>query len=269
MDNWQEKLSELVVVNGPKIIFALIFLVIGFWLAGKLANMAANLMRKRNVEESIIPFLTSLISVGLKVLVLLAVAGKLGFETTGFAAVIGAATLAIGMALQGSLGHFASGVLIMTFRPYKVGDLIKVKGETGSVEEIQIFNTVLKTLDNKRIIIPNGVITSDVITNISGQGTIRVDMDYTIAYEEDIDQARTIINQVIASCPHVLQEEDNPVVIKEWGDSSVVFAVCPWAKSEHYWDVFFFMREQLKKAFDKANIEIPYNKMDVNIKKEA
>lgn len=269
MDNWQEKLYNLIIEHAPNVVMALIFLIVGFWLAGKLSRMVSHLMKKRGMDESVIPFITSLVAVGLKVLVLLAVAGKLGFQTTGFAAVIGAATLAIGMALQGSLGHFASGVLIMTFKPYKVGDLIKVKGETGSVEEIQIFNTILKTLDNKKIIIPNGVITSDVITNISGQGTIRVDMDYTIAYEEDIDQARATINQVIASCPHVLQNEDNPVVIKEWGDSSIVFAVCPWAKSEHYWDVYFYMRENLKKAFDKANIEIPYNKMDVNIKREA
>jgi small conductance mechanosensitive channel len=249
----------------PKIAMALLFLIIGFWVAGLLTRWAKRRMEKRAVEVSIRPFFASIINVGLKILVLISVAGIFGVPTTSFAAVIGAATLAIGLALQGSLGHFASGVLLLTFKPYSVGEIVEIKGCTGKVEEIQLFNTVLRTPDNKKIIIPNGVVTSDVIKNISGQGTIRVDMTYGIGYDSDVEKARQLALDVVRSNPHVLKDPEPLVLLKEWGSSSVNLIVLPWCKSEHYRDVYFYVQENLKKAFEANNIEIPYNRMDVKV----
>lgn len=260
-----EKLSTMVTEYTPKVIGAILTLIIGFWIAGIITGWAKKLLKKRGVDETIRPFLASLVNVAIKVMVLIAVAGMFGIETTSFVAVFGALAFAIGMALQGSLGHFASGVLLLTFKPYKVGDLVTIGGgQTGSVEEIQIFNTVLATLDNKRIIVPNGVVTSNVITNISGQGEIGVELTFGIGYNDDIDKARKIILEVGKQCPHILDKPAQGVVVAELADSSVNLATRPFAKSEHYWDVFFYMQENVKKAFDREGISIPYPQMDVH-----
>ena len=199
-------------------------------------------------------------------MLLLSVAGMFGVETTSFVAIFGAMAFAIGMALQGSLGHFASGVMLLVFKPYKVGDLVEIGGgNTGTVEEVQVFNTVLKTLDNKRIFVPNGVVTGNVITNISGQGEAGVELTYGIGYNDDIDKAREIILKVGESCPWILSEPKQGVVVAELGDSSVNLATRPFVKSENYWDAFFYMQENVKKEFDKAGIGIPYPTMDVNV----
>ena len=174
--------------------------------------------------------------------------------------------MTVSMALQGSLGHFASGVMILIFKPYKVGDLVDLGGNVGVVDEVQIFNTILVTPDNKKIIVPNGVVASGIITNISGQGEIRVDMAYGIGYDDDIDQARSIILDVAKRCPQIIQEKSVDVFVAELADSSVNFTVRPWAKSEHYWDVFFFMQEHIKKEFDKAGVGIPFPQMDLHVK---
>jgi small conductance mechanosensitive channel len=207
--------------------------------------------------------------VGLKVLVLLSVAGMFGIETTSFVAIFGALAFAIGMALQGSLGHFASGVLILVFRPYQVGDLVTIGGgQTGAVESIQVFNTVLQTLDNKRIIVPNGVVTSNVITNISGQGIIGVELTFGISYRDSIDKAREIILRVGKECPYVLDDPAQGVVVAGLGDSSVNLASRPFCKSEHYWDTLFYMQEHVKKAFDAEGVSIPFPQMDVHVKQQ-
>jgi len=224
-------------------------------------------LEKRGVDETVRPFLTSLISVGLKVLVLLSVAGMFGVETTSFVAIFGALAFAIGMALQGSLGHFASGVLLLVFKPYKVGDLVTIAGETGTVKEIQIFNTVLVTLDNKHIIVPNGVVTSNVITNISGQGIIGVELTFGIGYNDSIDKAREIIMRVGKECPWIMDDPAQGVVVGELGDSSVNLNTRPFCNSENYWDTFFYMQEHVKKAFDAEGISIPYPQMDVHMDK--
>lgn len=247
-----------------KAIGAILTLIIGFWIAGAITRTVKKLLTRNGVDETVTPFLCSLVNVALKVMVLLAVAGMFGIETTSFVAIFGALAFAIGMALQGSLGHFASGVLLLTFKPYKVGDLVTVGGETGTVKEIQIFNTVLATLDNKRIIVPNGVVTSGVMTNISGQGEIGVELGFGIGYNDDIDKAREIILQVGKACPYILDEPKQGVVVAELADSSVNLATRPFAKSEHYWDAFFYMQENVKKEFDKAGISIPYPQMDVH-----
>ena len=249
----------------PVIVGALLVLIVGFWLANKLSALAGNALRRRGTDETIIPFITSLLGVGLKVLVLISAAGMFGVETASFIAILGALTFAIGLALQGSLGHFASGVLLLTFRPYKVGDLIKIGGETGVVEAIQIFNTVLKTPDNQRIIVPNGQVTDGIITNINGQGTRGVTLTYGIGYDDDIDAAREALMRVMASCPQILPEPAPSVVVTEHGDSAVTLQLRPFCASADWWTVFTYMQEHVKKEFDRAGIRIPYPQRDVHL----
>ena len=260
-----EKFAELITAYAPKVAGAIITIIIGFWLAGVITRIAKRSMAKRGMDESIQPFLASIINVAIKVMVLLAAAGMFGIETTSFIAVFGALAFAIGMALQGSLGHFASGVLILSFKPFKVGDLVEIGGgKTGVVEQIQVFNTVLATLDNKRIIMPNGLITNNPITNISGQGTVGVELTYGIGYGDDIDKARSIILDVGKKCPHVLENPAQGVVVAELADSSVNLATRPFCNSENYWDTYFFMQENVKKEFDAQGISIPFPQMDVH-----
>jgi len=261
-----EKFSGMVTEYAPKVAGALLTLIIGFWVIGMIVRGVKNLMNRNGVDETVQPFLASLVSVGMKVMLLLSVAGMFGVETTSFVAIFGALAFAIGMALQGSLGHFASGVLLLIFKPYKVGDLVEIGGgQTGTVKEVQVFNTVLATLDNKRIIVPNGVVTSNVITNISGQGEVGVELTYGIGYNNDIDKAREIILKVGQNCPWILDTPKQGVVVAELGDSSLNLATRPFVKSENYWDAFFYMQENVKKEFDKAGIGIPYPTMDVNV----
>ncbi|MEL7222151.1 MAG: mechanosensitive ion channel domain-containing protein [Bacteroidota bacterium] len=255
-----------IIEYAPSVVGAILTLIIGFWVIGRITSAMDKTMTNRGMDETIRPFLLSLVSVGLKVMLLLAVAGMFGVETASFVAIFGALAFAVGMALQGSLGHFASGVLLLTFRPYNVGDLVTIGGgETGTVEGIQIFNTVLATLDNKRVIVPNGVVTSNVITNISGQGEIGVELTFGIGYNDSIDKAREIILRVGKECPHILDSPAQGVVVASLGDSSVNLATRPFCKSEHYWDTFFFMQENVKKAFDAEGISIPFPQMDVHV----
>lgn len=265
MDKYINQITEILVAYAPKVVGAILTLIIGFWIIGMITRSIDRMMKNRGVDETIRPFLKSLISVGLKIMLLLAVAGMFGIETTSFVAIFGAMAFAIGMALQGSLGHFASGVMLLIFKPYKVGDLVDLGGNIGTVEEIQIFNTILLTPDNKKIIVPNGVVTSGIITNISGQGEIRVDMTFGIGYDDDINKAKAVIKSVAEKCPQVLQDKPVDIFVSELADSSVNFVVRPWAKSEHYWDVFFFMHEEIKKAMDANNISIPYPQMDLHM----
>ena len=259
-----EKITAMAIEYAPSVLMAIVTLVVGFWIIGWIRKLVERALVKGGVDESLRPFLLSLISVGLKVLLLLSVASKFGVETTSFVAILGAMAFAIGLALQGSLGNFASGVMILLFKPYKVGDLVEVQGHTGFVNEIQIFNTLLLTQDNRKIIIPNSIVTSGAITNISGQGEIRVDMTFGIGYTDDIDKARTIIQKVADSCPQVLQSKPVDIFVSELADSSVNFAVRPWCNSEYYWDVYFYLHENIKKEFDNNNISIPFPQMDVH-----
>lgn len=262
------ELSRLITAYAPKVVGAILTLIIGFWIAGKVTNGVKNALSRNNVDATVRPFLASLVNVALKVMVLLAAAGIFGIETTSFVAIFGAMAFAVGMALQGSLGHFASGVLLLTFKPYRVGDLVDIGGgNVGSVEEIQIFNTILATLDNKRIIVPNGVVTSNVMTNISGQGEIGVELTYGIGYDDDIDKAKALILKVGKECPYILDKPAQGVVVAELGDSSVNLNTRPFVKSEHYWDAYFYMQENVKKTFDKEGVSFPYPQMDVHTSK--
>ncbi len=247
------------------IVFAVIALVVGFMIIGWVTNMVKTLLNKNKVDKDLVPFLSSIVNVGLKIALVIAIAGIFGLPVTSFVAILGAMAFAVGMALQGSLGHFASGVMILLFKPYRTGDLVDLQGNVGVVDEIQIFNTVLITPDNKKIIVPNGVVTSGVITNISGQGEIKVVMSFGIGYDDDIDKSRSVIQRVADACPHVDHSKPVDIFIETLADSSVNFCVRPWCASENYWDVYFYMHENIKKEFDKEGIGIPYPQMDVHV----
>lgn len=263
-----DKVYDLVTEYGLKVIGAILLYIIGSWIVGRLIRVTRKVLIKRNMDESLQKFLLDLASWALKILLVIMVISALGVETTSFAAVIAAAGLAIGMALQGSLSNFAGGVLIMIFKPYKIGDLIEAQGELGTVKEIEIFTTKLITPENKLAIIPNGAMGNGNIVNYTAEGKIRVDTVAGIGYDEDIKKAKEVLLEMLTSNPMVLKDPAPTVNVLELADSSVNFAVRPFCKPEHYWDVYFDTIEGTKLALDKAGIEIPYPHA-VEIKKEA
>lgn len=249
----------------PSVLAALVILIVGFWIIGRLNNYIRKGIEKSGIDDTLASFLTSLISVAMKIMLLLTVAAKFGVNTTSFVAILGALTVGIGMALNGSIGHLASGVMLMIFKPFVVDDLVEIGGgHMGTVEAITAFNTTLLTLDNKKIIIANSNVTGNTITNISGQGTVGVELTFGIGYNDSIDKARKIILDVGDSCPHILKDPAQGVVVAELADSSVNLATRPFCKSEHYWDVFFYMQEHVKKAFDAEGVSIPFPQMDIH-----
>ena len=256
---------ELLTVFGVKILAALAVFIIGRWVVKYLKRLALRIMEKREVDPTLTKFVTNLIYIALLTFVIVAALGMLGIQTTSFIAVIGAAGLAVGLALQGSLSNFAAGVLMIIFRPFEVGDLITGAGVTGVVEEIQIFNTQLLTPDNKTIIIPNAQLTADTITNYTRKGTRRADMVIGIGYEDDIDKARAIILEVLSQDERILKEPATKVAVAELADSSVNFTVRPWVKADDYWGVIFDATETIKKRFDAEGISIPFPQRDVHV----
>ncbi len=257
---------DMAVQYFPKVLLAILTLWIGFWVVKKIVKLSERLMGRSDLDESLKKFLGSLIGILLKVLVVLSVASMFGVNTTSFVAILSALMVGVGMALNGTIGHFASGVMLMIFKPFKVGDLVDIGGgNLGAVDAINAFNTTLKTLDNKRIIIGNSNVTGNTITNISGQGTVGVELTFGIAYDASIDKAREIILKVGKACPHILDNPAQGVVVAELADNSVNLATRPFCKSEHYWDTLFYMQENVKKELDKANIGIPFPQMDVHM----
>jgi len=262
-----EKYTGMALDYLPQILLALVTLVIGFWIIARVVSLAKKGLTKSGMDETLSNFLCSLISMGLKIMLLLSVASMFGINTTSFIAIFSALMVGIGMALNGTLGHIASGVMLMIFKPFKVGDLVKIGGNQtmGTVESISAFNTVLKTLDNQRIIIANSNVTGNDITNVTGKGKVGVELTFGIGYSDDIDKARKIILDVGASCPHILKDPAQGVVVSNLGDSSVDLATRPFCNPEHFWDVKFFMQEHVKKEFDKQGIGIPYPTLDINM----
>ena len=257
---------ELLKLWAVNVAVALLIIVVGFAVARWLTNVLSKQLSRNKTDPTIINFARSMVGTGLKILVILVAAGQVGIETTSFIAIIGALAFAIGLALQGTLGHFASGVLLLFFRPYKVGDLVTIGNDrTGTVQELQIFNTILQTLDNRKIIVPNGTVTSNTIINISGQGIIGVELTYGIGYNDSIDRAREVILEVGRQCPTIIDDPAQTVVVASHGDSSVNLATRPFCKSEDYWPTYFYMQEHVKKAFDAAGISIPFPQMDVHL----
>lgn len=255
---WIDKGYELIVEFGPKLIGAILIWIIGSWVIKMILKGLRKAMNKAQYDESLKKFLLNLINWILKIVLIIAVLGTVGVETTSFAAILAAAGLAIGLALQGSLGNFAGGVLIMIFKPFKIGDLIEAQGEVGVVKEIEIFTTKLTGLSNREIIIPNGSLSNGNIINYTTEGTRRVDLVFGVSYDADIKQTKNVIINVLTSHPKILKEPAPAVTVLELADSSVNFAVRPWCNSEHYWDVYFEVTENVKEALDAAGIEIPY-----------
>lgn len=263
--DYVNKFTEMAISYAPKALGALLTLVIGFWLAGWITRLIKKQMKKRDLEPTVISFLGSFIGIGLKILVLLSAASLFGLEVTSFIAMFSALAFAIGMALQGNLSHMASGVLILFFKPFKVGDFVVTQGHSGTVKEIQIFNTLLTTLDNRIIIIPNGAVMSGPIENLTTNSMRKVPLVFGIGYPDDIDKAREVIKQVADNCPHIDHSQPVDILVTELADSSVNFAVRPWCKTEDYWNVHFYMQEHIKKEFDKAGVGIPFPQMDVHV----
>ncbi|PNQ73994.1 mechanosensitive ion channel protein [Hanstruepera neustonica] len=258
LSKWTEMGMNIITTYGIKIIGAIIIWIIGSWIIKKMIKAVKRVMTKSNYEESLQKFLLNLIGWALKILLILAILSQLGIETTSFAAILAAAGLAVGMALQGSLGNFAGGVLLMIFKPIKIGDLIEAQGEIGVVKEIEIFTTKLTGLSNKEIIIPNGALSNGNIVNYTTEGTRRVDLVFGVSYDADIKQTKNVIMNVLTSHPMILKDPAPAVTVLELADSSVNFATRPWCKTEDYWTVYFDVTEQVKEALDAAGIEIPY-----------
>ncbi|MGK0412276.1 MAG: small conductance mechanosensitive channel [Polaribacter sp.] len=242
----------------PKVITAIIILIVGLFLIKLIIKSSQKIMKKRSVDITLQKFLANLVGWILKILLFITVISQLGVATTSFAAIIAAAGLAIGLALQGSLGNFAGGVLIMIFKPFKIGDLVEAQGEIGVVKEIEIFTTKLTGLSNKEIIIPNGSLSNGTIINYTTEGTRRVDLVIGVSYDADIKKTKEVLINVLASHPKVLKNPAPGVTVLELADSSVNFAVRPWCNTANYWDVYFEITENTKLALDKAGIEIPY-----------
>lgn len=248
-----------------RLVVALLVLFIGKWIARKITDGVVRVMDRKEMDPTLINFIEGLLYYALLAAVIIAAAGQLGIETTSFLAILGAAGLAVGLALKDSLSNFASGVMLVLFRPFRVGDVVNAGGVTGKVQAISIFNTILHTPDNQKIIVPNSKITSDVITNVTANDTRRVDMVMGIGYEDDIDQAKALLTKLVTEHPKVLKSPAPTIAVSELADSSVNFIVRPWAKTEDYWDVYFELTESFKKAFDEAGISIPYPQQDVHL----
>lgn len=264
-----EKYSDLIVEwlieVVPSVLLAIVILIVGWMIAGFVRKTLRAGLSKAGFDQSLIPFLSGIVVNLFKVLVVVSAAGVIGIETTSFIAVLGAAGLAVGMALQGSLGNFAGGVLLLIFKPIKSGEYIEAQGHGGTVSEVQIFCTVLLTPDNKTIILPNGALAGGSIVNYSRQDTRRVDMTFGIGYDDDIAKAKSILSELVNNHEGVLKTPEPVIEVVSHGDSSVNIVCRPWVKKEDYWRVHFDMHEQVKLEFDKQGVSIPFPQRDVHI----
>jgi len=266
--NWKEILPELqkiVTEFGVHIVSALAILLIGFWISKTLTKILKKVLVRRNVDFTLVHFLSSALKFALYLFVIIAAVGQLGIETTSFIAALGAAGLAIGLALQGSLANVAAGVMLIIFRQVKVGQFVESSGVSGTVEKVGIFNTTLVTIDNKVIFIPNSKLINDNIINYSEKDTRRIDLVFSISYEDDIDKTKNIIQSLIDADPDILKEPAALIVIGELTDNSVNLFVRPWVNTNKVLDVRFRLTELIKKKFDEENISIPFPQSDVYI----
>ena len=259
-------LKDKVIEYGIALISAVAIIVIGFWLVKRIKKIMAKFFIKKDFDPSLETFLMSLTSIALRILVIITALSQLGIEMTSFVALLGAAGLAIGMAFSGTLSNLAGGVMILFFKPYKVGDYIEAQGEIGHVKELQIFNTILITLDNKTVIIPNGPLANGNMTNYSTQTNRRVDFVVGIAYGDSYDTAKETLLKFVKEDPRIMDEEDNFIGLGELADSSVNLTLRVWCKTEDYWGVFFTMNERIYKEFGDRGLNIPFPQMDVHVK---
>ncbi len=257
--------STTVVGFAKNLVAALLIFYIGRWVVGLVVRAMRKMMQKQDVDKTLESFVCNLVRMALLVVVIIAAIGKLGIQTASFIAIFGAAGLAIGLALQGSLSNFAAGVLIVLFRPYKVGDWVEAAGISGGVEQVQILTTILKTGDNKQIIVPNSQIMNSIITNYSANDTRRVDMVVGVSYDDDLDKVRSTIEELVSADDRILEEPACTIAVSALADSSVNFAVRPWVKTADYWGVMFDLTEAIKKRFDQEGISFPFPQQDVHL----
>ncbi len=262
-------ITQKAVEYGPKLIGAIIVWIIGSIIISKLLNLFGKMMDKSGTDASLKPFLKSIIGILLRVLLVISVLSMLGVAMTSFIAILGAAGLAIGMALSGTLQNFAGGVMILLFKPFKVGDFLDAQGYKGTVKEIQIFNTILTDLDNKTIIIPNGGLSTNSMVNYSTEPTRRVDISVGIAYGENVENARKVLVELAKTDKRVLKDPAPFIGVSELADSSVNLTYRLWVQADDYWGVFFDMNEKVYVTFNKSGVQIPFPQMDVHIQKEA
>lgn len=264
-----DNLLEAVSAYGPNLLGALLILVLGWIAARVLTGLLRRALRRASVDDTLVRFVGSVLYAALMVMVVIAGLERLGVNTTSFAAVVAAAGLAVGLAFQGSLSNLSSGVLIILFRPFKAGDYVEAGGVSGTVQEVAIFHTVLHTPDNRRIVVPNGDITSAPIVNYSYNDTRRVDMVFGIAYEDDVSRAKEVVERVLREDERVLEDPAPVVAVLELAESSVNLAVRPWVKAADYWPLLFDLNEKMKAALEAASITIPFPQRDVHLKGAA
>ncbi|PKP04373.1 MAG: mechanosensitive ion channel protein MscS [Bacteroidetes bacterium HGW-Bacteroidetes-6] len=252
---------------GPNLIGAILVLVIGLWITRIITKSVAKTLLKKNTDPSLIPFIRGLIGVVLKILIIISVMGMVGIQMTSFIALLGAAGLAIGMALSGTLQNFAGGIILLVFKPFKAGDFIEAQGYIGTVKGISIFTTTLNTVDKKLVIIPNGPLATGPMTNFSTEPIRRVDWNFGIAYGDDMENFKKAIADFISEDERILDDPAFFIGLSEFGDSSVNFTVRAWVNSENYWDVFFDMNEKVYKRFGEYKLNIPFPQMDIHMTK--
>lgn len=269
LDELQETITALAVQYVPKVILAAITLIVGLWLINKVVHILTKKLKAKDFDPSLLPFLKGLVSIGLKIVLILAVIGMVGIEATSFIAVLGAAGLAVGLALQGTLQNFAGGVIILLLRPFKVGDVIQAQGYTGTVKEIQIFYTIVNTFDKKVVYLPNGALANADMTNMSQEGERRNDWTFGIAYGDDSDKAKEVLWRLINEDDRILKDPEPFVALHSLGDSSVNFVVRAWSKAGDLWPVHFDMNEKVYKTFAREGLNIPFPQMDVHLHQEA
>lgn len=265
MDVFLSKMVDLGIAIGSKILFAIIVLLVGRWIVRRLNKLLDKILVKREVEASLSTFVRSLVSITLNLLLIIIIIGVLGIETSSFIALFASAGVAVGMALSGTLQNFAGGVMILLFKPFKVGDFIEAQGQSGTVREIQIFNTILATADNKVIIIPNGGLSTGLMKNYSKEATRRVDWEFGIAYGDDYSKAKEVLSRLLDADARVLKDPAYFIALTSLGESSVNIVVRAWVNAADYWGVYFDMNEKVYKTFAQENLNIPFPQLDVHL----
>ena len=268
LDTLVNKLIDLSVSFGSKLLVALLVFFIGRWIVKKLNRLVINILTKRHVEASLATFTKSLVSITLNFTLVIIIISVLGIETSSFIALFASAGVAVGMALSGTLQNFAGGVMILLFKPFKVGDYIEAQGQSGTVKEIQIFNTIITTTDNKVIIIPHGGLSTGIMMNYSKESQRRVDWVFGIGYGDSYEHAKTVIARLLDNDPRVLKDPNYFIALTALNSSSVDIVVRAWVKAENYWGVFFDMNEKVYKTFAEENLNIPFPQMDVHLYNE-
>jgi len=267
VENLSNYLWEYVLLYGPRLVAAILTLLVGLWIVGILTKVINKLLNKKQIDPSLTPFLRGLFSGLLKILLIISVLGMLGIEMTSFIAIIGSMGLAIGLALSGSLQNFAGGIILLIFKPFKVGDFITAQGHSGTVEAISIMHTILKSPQNETIIIPNGSLSNDSIVNFSSEQLRRVDWVFGVGYGDNTEKTKKILNELLNSDERILKDPASVIALQQLGDSSVNFVVRAWVENSQFWPVFFSMNEKVYKTFEEEGLNIPYPQMDIHLHK--